>query len=825
MHKFAWLIGASTIAVSIAAAPQAAAQRITDEMIVTATKREENAQNVPIAISTYSGELAKAAGVTDIRELSILSPSLIVVATQSEAVGVNARIRGVGTVGDNPGLQSSVGVFIDEVYRSRNSVALGDLGEIDAIEVARGPQGTLFGRNSSVGAIIVRTKKPEFERSGYLEYTRANYNGNRVEGAVTGGLTDTLAGRFYGFFEDRDGFLTDVDTGRKYNDRNQWALRGQLLWEPTDTFTARLIGDYSKRDEVCCASAIKVLGPTTGIVTALGGTQAEFATQPVPGRPGSFFGRPFDRETALTANRNLTQDVEEYGTSLQANWNAGFADVVSITSYRDFKVSRSQDSDLSSLDILFRPENGFVNEFKTFTQELRATGETSFFDWLVGVYFSQEKGTLNDRLSFGTDYEAYTSTLVNAALAGAGSPAAGTFSFAGFTGLPAGSVFAGVGENDSWKTDTRSIAVFSNENFHLTDRLTLTLGGRYTNENIDFDGVASSSNNGCLATLAEIGRIQGGMPSSINNALAAQAAGSTIAALGCLVNIAPLNDGNFSDTRKESQFTGEAKLTAVLTNNINLYGGYARGYKSGGYNFDRAGFPLIITGNVPTADQLEFAEEITNSIEGGFKTTWFNGNMTANITGFRMNIDDYQLNTFNGINFVVENINKVKSTGAEFDLLASPSDKIFLQGGVTYADTRYTDNTGSSIVNGTNGRTLDGQRITLAPLWSASGAVTYTDQIPNTNYEFWTSLNGRYSSSYNTGSDLDPNKEQGDFVVFNSSIGLRTLGKGIEVEAFVHNLFDTQITQVAFNQPLQNGTFGVFLADPRTYGITLRARF
>ena len=820
--KFGLAARASVVAIAAATTlpADALAQSLADQIVVTATKRAENIQDVPIAISAYSGDLLDKSGVSDIRELSILSPSIIVVATQSEAVGVNARIRGVGTVGDNPGLQSSVGVFIDDVYRSRNSVALGDLGEIEAIEVARGPQGTTFGRNSSAGALIVRTKQPEYEFSGYAEYTRQNFNGNRAEGAVTGPIIeDVLAGRINGFFENRDGFLTDSLTDREFNDRDQFGLRGQLLFEPNDVMSFRLIGDYSERDEICCASVRIVRGATTPIADALSG-----------GAISATPDDPFERVTDVTQGRDFGQDVEDWGLSLNAVWDVDFAEITSVTSYREFDVVRSQDSDLTGPDIFARADEGFVNGFETFTQELRAAGDYGPLSWLFGVYYSDEDVSLTDRQSYGTQYEAYTDLLIGAGLAD--TPLAGAFSYAGLTGLAPGTVFAGAGQDDSHLTESRSIAVFSNNTFDVTDRLSIILGGRYTNEQIDYSGSLNSTNPACLATLGAVAAGQG--------TPLVDAVGGTAAVLGCLLNITPLVDGEISDEREENEFTWDAKLTYQLTDNVSFYGGAARGYKAGGYNLDRAGGPntaLTFLGNggvfAPiTGDSLEFEEETVINYEGGFKTTLFGGNATLNLTGFYAEYDDYQLNTFNGISFVVQNIGEVKSSGFEVDFLAQPIEQIFLQGGYTYANTRYGDNVtqpfldaGETPIVSSNGEFLDGRRITLAPLHSLTGAMTFTEQLLDTNYDIFMNWNFRYSSDYNTGSDLDPEKVQEDYIIANASIGLLAQDNGLELEAFVRNITDADVIQVAFDTPLQAGSFNAFLTEPRTYGVTLRYRF
>ncbi|MEM8988307.1 MAG: TonB-dependent receptor, partial [Pseudomonadota bacterium] len=479
MKKFKWLHGASAIAVVTSfLATDAMAQSLVDEITVTATKREENIQDVPIAVSAYSGALLEASGANDIRELTSVSPSLTVAATQSEATGVNARIRGVGTVGDNPGLQSAVGVFIDEVYRSRNSVALGDLGEIEGVEIARGPQGTLFGRNSSAGAIIVRTKQPEFENSGYIEGTYGSFDNVRVSGGLTGPLVENLlAGRVNVSWEQRDGYIEDLNGGDDLNDRDRVQARGQLLFEPSDEVSVRFIADYAKREENCCGAVSIVNGPLQGLANALGG-----GAEVDPPNPSALVA-------SVTPGRGYQQDVDEWGVSTQVNWALPFGDLVSITAYRDWEVVRSQDVDYSTADIAFRPEDGFTNGFETFTQELRLSGETGPLEWIFGGFYSKEDVTLNDQLSVGAQYEAFFDTLASG-LAGA------AVDISAITSLPDGAVFGPGGiasQNDNHNVESTSWAIFTSQTLNVTDRLAVTAGVRYTEEDIDYSSVLSST--------------------------------------------------------------------------------------------------------------------------------------------------------------------------------------------------------------------------------------------------------------------------------------------------------------------------------------------
>src|SRR4051794_39625091 len=276
IRKSAWLLSASLVAIPHAAwaqnngpatqattpspteqaAVQPAAQAAADaqgEIVITAQGRRQVLEDVPIAVTAVGGGELKNSGATDIRQLNQLAPSLLVSSTGTEANG-SARIRGIGTVGDNPGLESSVAVFIDGVYRSRSGIGLTELGELDRVEVLRGPQGTLFGRNASAGIINIITKKPRFTPEAYGEVTIGNYSLRRLAGGATGPLASGLAGRLDAGLVSRDGFYEDPANHTTVNNRGRFFTRGQLLYQPDDKLSIRLIGDYTWRNERCCGA-------------------------------------------------------------------------------------------------------------------------------------------------------------------------------------------------------------------------------------------------------------------------------------------------------------------------------------------------------------------------------------------------------------------------------------------------------------------------------------------------------------------------------------------------------------------------------------------
>jgi iron complex outermembrane recepter protein len=835
-----------------------------DDIIVTATKRATPLQDVPIAVTAITSATMKNSGITDIKELTSLTPSLVLTSTASEAAGTTARIRGIGTVGDNQGLESSVAVFIDGVYRSRNNVGLTELGEVERIEVLRGPQGTLFGRNASAGLINVITKGPSEVLGGYAEATYGNYNFMRLAAGITGGLGGGLAARIDGNYSKRDGFIKDaVDPSKDYNDRNRWMLRGQLGYD-NEALKVRVIADYSQRREICCAAVTTVRGPTAGIIESLGGRLSS------GGSPAG--SSPYDRVAAVTPGRDYQQDVNEWGLSGEINYELDSVKLTSITAYRDWKANRSADSDYTSADILYRDKNGLFSQFKTFSQEFRANG--SFFDdkldLLFGAYYAREKLTTRDALKYGADFQNYANALVGSSIPG----------FLGFQNLKASTqpllraALVGAGQSvavanatataltplvspliqnapiangsgtslDQYNQTSNNWALFTHNTFSITDGLKLTVGARYGN--------LASSSSACAAIVNSINAINA---SALPAGAKAAGAGvlNSIRALPCVVN--PALDGAISSERKESKWSGTAVLSYKFGGVLG-YASFSRGYKSGGFNLDRSGLngALNSSGSAVTTDPgargalLQFDPETVNAYELGAK--FANRIFTLNAALFYQDFKGFQLNSFDGLAFSVTNLSKVTSKGGELDIVVQPVTGLTGTLGLAIADTKYDKNlTGPSFVqpaagataairNGGSNARLVGARLSNAPLYSISGSLGYrqpvTDSLVAGIYADF-----RYQSDVNTGSDLDPEKIQDGGIVMNGRISLGAEDSTWSLEVWARNLLNRDYTQIAFDGPAQGSgtranpfatnsqTFNAFLADPRTFGITARYKF
>jgi iron complex outermembrane receptor protein len=916
----------------------------TGDIIVTATRRNEALSDVPMAVSAVTAQTLENTGANDIRQLNQVAPSLLVSSTSSEAGAGVARIRGIGTVGDNPGLESSVGVFIDGVYRSRAGVALTELGPLDRIEVLRGPQGTLFGRNTSAGLISIITAKPRFdpEVSGQIDI--GDYDLRRFEGSLTGPLTDAIAARIDGVWLKRDGFLRDVISGRRVNDRDRWMLRGQILFQPNDDLSVRLVADYSKRNEECCAASYL---PARDVVSTGGGGTVEAPSTIAAierGLGGIIEDDTFARKVSITPGRSYRSDVKDAGLSGEIVYDFGAAELTSITAYRFNKFIRGQDADFNNLDILFRDDDGSAfNRFRTFTQEVRLQGNAfgGLLDWLVGGYYANEKLAVDDNLAYGADYARYGNCLLAANFVSGGAPASllapgasptcfnpvvaplvqaglttqfnnavaagnvplataiagqitalsafarlNNVGFPGsqvdFSGAPFGnSGFAnltspaltlnGVGIDDSYRQTSNNWALFTHNIFSITDRLKLTLGARYTHEKKKLN--ADLRDNNIICTLLS---------------------GTGLQTLPCVNPSVPGGILDFSDSRSESKISGTAVLSFKPTDRLLTYASYSRGYKAGGFNLDRSALfralPVPVTtpasspplsgngaicvsatqpgcqGLVASGADLQFKPEINDAFEIGAK---YNGpGFDMNIALFHEVFRNFQLNTFNGLNFVVENINScsaglngadadnsaltgactgkerggVKSQGFEFELFTRPLRDVQWNAGVVMADTKYRHN-----LVGADGRALTnalfqlpGRRVSNAPKWTATTSFAWTPPIGDGGMRGLFYIDARYMSKFNTGSDLDIEKTQKAFTVVNGRLGLHGPDAAWGIEIWAQNLFNKNYKQVAFDAPIQgSGTtraveagfisrstqlYGAFLGEPRTFGVTLRGK-
>ena len=762
------------------------------EVVVTAQKREQRLQDVPLAITALSAPALRDAGVRDIKDLTAVVPGFQVTSTSSESATA-ARIRGIGTIGDNVGLESSVGIVVDGVYRPRNSIGIGDLGELARIEVLKGPQGDLFGKNTSAGVINVITRAPDFTRSLDVEATVGSFHERGGSVSLNAPLVeDVLAGRLFVAARSRNGWVK-VRTGDgprgfdEDHDRNYATVRGQLLFQPSEALSLRLIADASRRAEQCCLGITYLAGPTAAYVDLLA--------------PDAGVSRPPRPENHIAyGNRDGKQVVTDEGLSLETTYRFGpDLTLTSITALRDWKVRLGTDVDYTSADLLYRPSDGsFFNRFRTATQELRLSGTRGPWDFTMGGFFADERLDSAQAYDFGRDFEAYLGLVL--------SSGADRAHVAAYTGPPVGANFPeGPSQRDRFEQKARSYALFTNNTVRLGGGFELTAGLRLSH---DEKRLASRYAN------------VGGVP-ACTALLSRQAVGATVPTAALNAICFPQADVAFNDLRtsqkiEEDEVTGSAKLAWRPASDLMVYASYARGYKGGGYNLDRARLAVGVA-----ATDTSFPAEFVDAYELGLKATWLEGDLILNAAAFYQDFRNFQLNAYTGVTFVVTAIPEVISRGADIDFTwRTPAEGLTLSGGVTYAETVASPFTPGPGVS----PRLPDSRIVLAPLWTPTLTANWARPFGD-GMLLRATLNARYSSSYNAGSDLNPLKTQKGFPLLNGRLAMGPADEAWSVELWGQNLLDELYAQSIFDAPNQAGTLGIFPGLPRTVGATVRARF
>lgn len=855
--KFFLLAGACGAALATPASAQSTrgTEEAADstEIIVTATLREASVQDIPVAVTALAPATLERQGIADIKALSAVTPSLNIQSSQTETQGTSIRIRGVGTTGNNTGLESSVGVFIDGVYQSRPGVALGDLLDLERLEVLRGPQGTLFGRNTSAGALNITTKKPNLsEVEGFVNASYGNYDFMNIQAGVGGPLSENLGARISGTWRKRDGYLKSA-TGAESNNRDRWMVRGQLYFEPSADLSIRLLADYSKVDENCCDAVIVR-------ETEL----APFFVGPVGAFPGHGLTSDGVDQSGMTALHKLStnaelfrNNAEQWGTSAELKWDFGGARLTYIGSYRDFSSTSTQESDFTSLKIFTTGAGGSVSragihpngdDIKTQTHELRLQGDAfdDRLDWLVGGFYGKEDIVSHGTMTAGPEFQ-------RAVSAGNFGGVAGVNPLFALTALGNGGVpvnINGAHAVNRFDQNGETFSIFTHNVLSITDKLSLTLGARYVDEKkvANFDQL-EGSNGACQAS------VNGVLTAAVPAALRAGLVG-----LNCFPFIAPttitapaaLGGGlasrflplprEWTDTFKDDELTYTAQLSYKPNDDLMVYGSFSHGFKSGGFNLDPTAANLInatavlTTGAAPVYADPRFKSEKVDAYELGFKGTF--GRINANVALFQMDMSDFQVLEFTGVQFTTFNVHGARSRGVEVELFGRLHDYISLNAGGTYAKARYDSDcaTGVSAANLPSVQRLCGFPLTNAPKFAGVFGITYDGPLNSSDWGLLANFNMNYSDRRRTSTqaldtNLAPNPldYQKAYMKLNARLGLTTPDERFTLEVWGTNLSNEITRGVTANTPLRGGAgrrsrIG-FVEEPRMYGVTVRARF
>jgi iron complex outermembrane receptor protein len=758
-----------------ATAPEAAATDAAPlpEILVTARRRSEHAQDVPIALSVVSEDTLRVRGDYTLGAIQQSVPSLQVFSFNPRNTNVNIRGLGSNVALTNDGLENGVGIYIDQVYYGRLGQSQFELVDLDRIEVLRGPQGTLFGKNTTAGAINISSKAPSFDFGGFGEATLGDYGFHQVRGSVTGGLIDgLLAARLSIGDTHRDGFINDITTGRKVHDFDNFSARGQLLLTPASGLSIRVIGDYSKQTQNCCigvlAGAITTYDNGAAIANSFNDRVTRAGYTPLPFTP---FARVTDAEAHFQANMN------GWGVSGQADWDVGPATITSVTAWRQWNWHPANDGDSIALPEMLKAQ--LANFQRQFSQELRiASNGTHAIDYVVGAYYFRQ--------------------IINGVGASAYGPAAPNWLFPTQNAVVANAAVNGFEADSTSNPETHSYALFGQTVWHISDALSLTGGLRYTHEKKTGSFVQQQVAGLSLAGLTAAQQV-------------------TAQALRNQLN----PNVSYSAETKDNSLLGLATLSWKAGRDVLLYATYARGNKSGGLNLS----------NLPAGISAVVAPEKVDNYEIGVKSQLFNRALTLNAAAFWTDVANYQTaiteqipSTTNFRNYIT-NIPLARSRGVEADAVWAVSSRISFNLSGAYTDAYYVSYPkGPTPVETSNispSTDLSGKPLAGVPKWAFTGGVDANQPIAG-RAELYAHADYSWRSSFYTAVSDSRFTLVPSYGIGNARLGVRLDDGRYDLSVWAKNILDKHYFQTL--SIVATGLITANLGDPRTFGATFRVR-
>ncbi|MGH6910214.1 MAG: TonB-dependent receptor, partial [Phenylobacterium sp.] len=740
-----------------------------ESVIVTARRRSEEAQDVPIALTVMGGDTLEAKGAYNIAQLVQLAPSLYLGSFNPRNTTINIRGLGNNLGLANDGLETGVGLYIDQVYFSRPAATTFDLVDIQQVEVLRGPQGTLFGKNTTAGAINVTTRAPSFTPEGRLELTAGDYGFLQGKASISGPLTDTLAFRLSASSTQRDGLVNNVITGRHFNDQNNLALRGQLLFKPNDRLSVRFTADYNRQRTDCCVLLFAGYGPSLKPA----GSQYPALAAGLGYRPASL--NPFDRVTDINAEAHANQELG--GVSAIVEYDLGFATLTSVSAWRYWDWDPANDADFTRLSILDVSQN--ADQQDQYSQELRlASNGSGPVSWIGGLYAFRQTIDAQGRSLYGAQ-SAYW-------LLGPTVPAA---------------LVDGYGGQSTAHSSTDSYAAFGQVTWRATDKLSITPGLRYTYEEKDADYVQIVSGGLANPTAAQL---------ALKYALARPQAYS-----------AHTSDGKLS---------GQVNVAYQVSPDLLTYGNYARGYKSGGINL--AGLPVDAAGN-PLLARAVIKPEKTDAWELGVKSQLLERRLTLNLAAFWSTTHDYQANVVDtaggALRQFLDNIEKVRSRGVELDARFAPGGGFTGYFSSAYTDAVYSSYANGpcpleQISAVTRPCDLSGRPLPGVSKWVVSTGAEYRHDLNAGGLagEGYVGADYNWRSAFFSSASDSVYSRIGQYGLLNLRAGFRS-EKNWDAFVWVKNATDEAYFQYVSGQVGNSGALYANPGDPRTVGVTLRA--
>jgi len=798
-------------------APQAeaAGAAATDDIIVTARRRAENVQDVSIALSVITPETLEKTGAFNVNRLQQQLPSLQFYSSNPRNSAINIRGLGAPFGLTNDGIEQGVGFYVDGVYIGRIGASTFDFVDVERVEVLRGPQGTLYGKNTTSGALNITTRAPSLSPEAKVEVSGGNYEFVQAKASASGPLSDNLAVRLSASGTTRKGTIYNVTSDEYLHRQRNLGLRGALLWKPTDMLDLTLSGDFNVQSPDCCVQYYARVGATQRpLARQYDALAAAFGYSP-PSK------NPFDRVTDLDASINSRQEIG--GVSLVANWDIGFATLTSVSAWRYWDWQPQNDRDFIGLPITTVSQN--PSQQKQVSQELRlASNGADKLQYTVGAFFFHQ--TIDTQ---GSQVQGSAASRFLLSGADASNP----------------NVLNGLTSTNTISFDNSSFAVFGKLNWEAADGLHIQPGLR-----VNYD-----KKSGFYESIVSIHNSQYDFIATADNVAALLAAKPVGAARTTFQNqINTLAPQRYSPEFSAWNVSGDITLSYDFAPDIHGYATYSRSFKSGGINL--SGLPLNSTSTGVDLSTQTVKPEKVNAYEIGLKTQFLDRRLTLNLAGFWTDITDYQAtvnnNAINVIRGYLANAGKVRSRGFEFDTSFRPTKQLSLYVNGAFTDAKYVkfnnapcppelaggtalplDANGNIVGTpspaGTPGGSsrpfcdISGQRLPGISKWSFSFGGEYNVPVGGSGGEIYVGYDGSYRSRFSSNPSPSAYTWINGYSLSNFRLGYRK--DGFNVFGWVRNAFNRDYFELLSTQSGSTGLIVGQPGDPRTFGGTISKSF
>ncbi|QNA83843.1 TonB-dependent receptor [Sphingomonas sp. So64.6b] len=775
---------------------------VASDIIVTARRRAEAVQDVPIAISVVGVKELDSTGSFNVQRLQQLQPTLQFYSSNPRNSSVNIRGLGAPLGLTNDGIDQGVGVYIDQVYFSRVAVATLDFLDVQQVETLRGPQGTLYGKNTVAGAINITSKPPSFDFEGRAEVTAGNLSFKQAKASVSGPISDTLAVRLGLSTTSRRGTIFNVATGTYVNAQDNIGVRGALLWKATDSLNLTLSGDYNRQDPACCAQIFVRTGTTQRALNRQYDALSAALNYVVPSR------NPFDRVTDVDAELNAKNVLG--GVSLRGELELGSGTLTSVTAWRFWDWGPKNDRDFTGLPITTLSQN--PTKQNQYTQEFRYAGKGSGFDYVLGVF-----GFYQDIHTTGTQRQGSAASrwLISPTVRDTTAPGS-PFLYLDPT------VLDGLTAENDIRLKNFSGAVFGKLNWDLTDKFTISPGVR-----VNYDNKIGSYVSIVRDAQGNLVPATGGNPRQIEQRTAIQPQAFR------------------DETYKAWNLTYDLTASYKATRDILFYATYAHTFKSGGLNLN--GVPVV--GGVAQTQFAQIKPEKVDHFELGLKSQFWDRRATLNLTAYWTQIKDYQAivndSSTSALRGYLANANKVRVRGIEADFSIRPTARFNFYANGAYTDPKYIDfknapcppelsGGGSGAVIGAPGApgtnsplvcNISGQLLPGISKWAFSygGEYNVPAKLFGLDGEAYLAADANSRTTFSSNASRSIYTDINGYTLANFRVGYRT--DDFNVFGWVRNAFDAKYFELLATTPGNTGLIAGNPGDPRTYGLTVSASF